>query len=95
MDGFPRIHLFDLKYKSACEKDTKQNNMTNTWLNKLGRLCLSLVVLDYVSVAIAEEAAALAFGGGGGSSSSAAGGLFHHVGKRMELQSCISECIKL
>lgn len=61
-------------------------------LYTLGRLCLSLLVLDCVSVAIAEEAAALAFGWGGEvGSSAAAGGLFRHVGKRMELQSCIGE----
>lgn len=66
----------------------------NSWLYTLSRLWITFLVMDCPSVTIAKEAAALAFGGGGESSSSAAGGgLFHHVGKRMELQSCIGEYI--
>lgn len=64
--------------------------MSETLIYTICKLFLSLLAFDNLSVAIAEEATALAFGGVGGGSS-AAGGLLHHVGKRMELQSCIGE----
>lgn len=63
--------------------------MAKIWLYTVGRLWLCcLIAMDYAAVAIAEEAIAFGAGSGGGTSS-AAGGLLHHVGKRMELQSCI------
>lgn len=53
------------------------------WMHTIGRLWLNVLLLlhplDYVSVEASEAAAA---------ASASTGGL-HHVGKRMELQSCI------